>query len=146
MTNLTPDGRRRIESLLREGRKIEAIKAYREVTGSGLAEAKAAVESAEFAPAEAPNPPATSMGALGIGDPVLMEEVARLVGSGNKIEAIKRYREATGLGLAESKAAVEAFETRQPPPSGPAVKTSQGCFGVLLIGIGVIANATTILL
>jgi hypothetical protein len=30
--------------LLQSGRKIEAIKAYREATGAGLAEAKAAVE------------------------------------------------------------------------------------------------------
>jgi len=33
-----------IRRLLQEGRKIEAIKVYREMTGVGLAEAKAAVE------------------------------------------------------------------------------------------------------
>ena len=32
-------------ALLRQGRKIEAIKVYREMTGAGLAEAKAAVEA-----------------------------------------------------------------------------------------------------
>lgn len=32
------------EALARAGRKIEAIKVYRELTGAGLAEAKAAVE------------------------------------------------------------------------------------------------------
>lgn len=36
-----PEG---VADLLREGRKIEAIKAYRRATGAGLAEAKAAVE------------------------------------------------------------------------------------------------------
>jgi hypothetical protein len=37
--------------------------------------------------------------------------------SGNKIEAIKRLREATGLGLAEAKAAIDALdrETDTPP-------------------------------
>lgn len=35
------------------------------------------------------------------------ESVRRLVRQGKKIEAIKLYREATGLGLAEAKAAVE---------------------------------------
>lgn len=139
MTNLPADARIRIETLLREGRKIEAIKVYRELTGSGLAEAKAAVESPDFAPTSAPAPSASSMGAVGIGDPVVMEEVARLVRSGNKIEAIKRYREATGLGLAESKAAIDAFETRQPPPSQPAVQTSKGCLGMLLAGLGTLA-------
>lgn len=33
-----------VEKLMREGRKIEAIKLYRELTGVELAEAKAAVE------------------------------------------------------------------------------------------------------
>lgn len=35
---------REAEALVRAGRKVEAIKAYRELTGTGLAEAKAAVE------------------------------------------------------------------------------------------------------
>lgn len=33
--------------LLRSGKKVAAIKAYRERTGSGLAEAKDAIEAAE---------------------------------------------------------------------------------------------------
>ena len=37
------------------------------------------------------------------------EEVRRLLDSGNKIQAIKVYREHTGVGLAEAKDAVEAF-------------------------------------
>lgn len=43
-------------------------------------------------------------------DPETMAEVHRLSGEGNKIEAIKLLREATGLGLAEAKQLVEAFE------------------------------------
>jgi ribosomal protein L7/L12 len=39
-------------------------------------------------------------------DPRLLE----LIGSGQKIEAIKRYRELTGSGLAEAKDAVERIE------------------------------------
>ncbi len=37
-------------------------------------------------------------------------EIRRLLAAGKKIEAIKRYREATGLGLKEAKDAVEAME------------------------------------
>lgn len=37
------------------------------------------------------------------------EEVRRLLDSGNKIQAIKVYREQTGLGLTEAKDAVEAL-------------------------------------
>jgi ribosomal protein L7/L12 len=146
MTSLAPDARERIESLLREGRKIEAIKVYREASGSGLAEAKAAVEQIDAA-ASSNSQPATSMGSLGVGDPVVIEEVAELVRAGRKIEAIKRYREATGLGLAESKAAVDAFESQQPTPTVPAVKTSSGCLGLLLVGVGgLIAKAAAVLL
>ena len=38
-----------------------------------------------------------------------MSEVQALVASGNKIQAIKVYRERTGLGLKEAKDAVEAL-------------------------------------
>ena len=41
-------------------------------------------------------------------DPQL-EEVRRLAQSGQKIQAIKRYRELTGLGLKDAKEAVEAM-------------------------------------
>lgn len=37
----------RVRSLLAQGRKIEAIKVYREATGAGLRDAKEAVESYE---------------------------------------------------------------------------------------------------
>jgi len=37
-----------------------------------------------------------------------LDEVRNLMQTGRKIEAIKRYRELTGVGLAEAKQAVEA--------------------------------------
>ena len=40
----------------------------------------------------------------------LPPEVVDALRKGNKIEAIKRLREATGVGLAEAKGAVEHFE------------------------------------
>ena len=44
---LSPDDRERVMILIRGGKKIQAIKLYREATGAGLAEAKAAVEQLE---------------------------------------------------------------------------------------------------
>ncbi|WP_212598575.1 ribosomal protein L7/L12 [Sphingopyxis granuli] len=41
------------------------------------------------------------------------EAVVELLRQNRKIEAIKLWREVTGLGLAESKAAVEALERRR---------------------------------
>jgi Ribosomal protein L7/L12 C-terminal domain len=42
--NLQETALREAQPLMRDGKKIEAIKRYREITGAGLAEAKAAVE------------------------------------------------------------------------------------------------------
>lgn len=41
--------------------------------------------------------------------PAYIGQIRSLLQRGNKIEAIKIYREATGVGLAEAKAAVEAI-------------------------------------
>lgn len=97
------------------GEKLQAIKRWRELTGLGLAEAKAAVD-ALFA--QGLPPPLSSVpqghGALPTQgpkgpSPELVLEARQLVASGKKIEAIKRWREATGLGLKEAKDAVEAL-------------------------------------
>ena len=44
VNQLGDDARRAIDDMLRDGRKIEAIKFVREETGAGLAETKRAVE------------------------------------------------------------------------------------------------------
>jgi len=40
-------------------------------------------------------------------DPLLSPQIQAAIRSGNKIEAIKIYREMTGLGLAEAKAVID---------------------------------------
>lgn len=47
-------------------------------------------------------------------DPGLEAEVHSLLASGHKIEAVKRVREATGLGLAEAKDLVDALDQSNP--------------------------------
>lgn len=53
-----------------------------------------------------PAPPPFPPGSL----PELEDEVRRLMGERRKIEAIKLYRETTGIGLKEAKEAVEAID------------------------------------
>src|SRR3989304_1332236 len=48
-----------------------------------------------------------------VGQATMFKEVMELVQEGKKIEAIKRYRELTGLGLKESKDAIEMLERGQ---------------------------------
>ena len=49
-----------------------------------------------------------------VGQAARIKEVVELVRAGNKIGAIKLYREITGMGLKESKDAVEAIEAGRP--------------------------------
>ena len=102
------------------GQKIEAIKLFRERTRAGLKESKDAVEAIQRGEA----PPASSWG-----DRTFEDEVAMLLEQGQKIEAIKRYRERTGVGLKEAKDAVERMAERR----GLATSQEAGCLGVVLL-------------
>ena len=54
----------------------------------------------------------------------LSQEAVKALRSGNKVEAIKLVREATGLGLAEAKTMVEAIEKGLPGVAAKAVRRS----------------------
>ena len=89
-----------ISVLLAGDNKIAAIKRLRELTGLGLKEAKDYVEAM---PGAGPLPSLPSGGSAppaGVGD---LADVHALAQQGRKIEAIKRYRQLTGLGLKEAK-------------------------------------------
>ncbi|MEK7439232.1 MAG: ribosomal protein L7/L12 [Chloroflexota bacterium] len=96
-----------VERLAQNGKRIEAIKLYLKITNVGLKEAKDAVESLErgepFVRLDNVSTTATPQAEK-------MKEVVRLIKEGNKIGAIKVFREATGVGLKEAKEAVEAIE------------------------------------
>lgn len=91
-----------IYDLIRDGRTIEAIKRYRERYGVGLAEAKSAVEHMRDG-----QPATNDSQALARREPGDLVSIKDLVLRGNKIQAIKLYREQTGVGLREAKAAIE---------------------------------------
>ena len=96
-----------IAELLRQGKKIEAIKLLRETSGMDLKQAK---EEVERLGAESGGQWASSItvipGGPGGSTPV-PSDVLELASQGKKIEAIKRLREQTGMGLKEAKEAVE---------------------------------------
>lgn len=122
-----------VRDALRTGDKITAIKLYREYTGFGLAEAKAAVEVLEQTGSL---PVSTNTVAVPALDSNLISQVQQALFQGQKIEAIKLYREATNQGLKESKDAVEKMEAelRQRSPERFSAKASgKGCAGVLLL-------------
>jgi len=72
------------------------------------------------------------------------QQIETAIFAGNKIEAIKLYREGTGVGLAEAKQAVEKMESdlRKAKPekfTTPAGK--KGCFGLVLAMVAMVILA-----
>lgn len=66
-----------------------------------------------------------------IADRSVQDQIRSLLLEGKKIEAIKIYREATGLGLKESKDAVEVVESELRGGGQLPAKTKSGCFALL---------------
>jgi len=102
-----------IQRLIQQNQKIYAIKLFRETFGVGLKEAKDAVDAME----EGRSLDLSGMQILTSSTPVNLPsnaeniaEIQNLLRGGSKIEAIKRFREITGVGLKEAKDAVEAIE------------------------------------
>jgi large subunit ribosomal protein L7/L12 len=118
----TLDGR--VLALMGEGRKIEAIKLYRDLTGAGLKEAKDAVEALERGGTR----PEAHRGSAGA-----EADVLDLLRAGQKIRAIKIYRERTGVSLLEAKNAVESLAAEQGIPT-----SRSGCAGALLFAVAVV--------
>jgi ribosomal protein L7/L12 len=93
---------RHIVQLLLEGKKIEAIKAYMELAGVGLEEAKSTVERYDpiVKKLDVLSPPSFDS----ITD---WSEIDGLLEQGDKIGAIKLYRQKTGCDLKEAKDAID---------------------------------------
>jgi ribosomal protein L7/L12 len=122
------DFRDEVLSLLEQGQKIGAIKLFRERTGVGLKEAKDAVEAMQRGQATPSGAP--------IGRD-FEHEVIALLEQGQKIGAIRLFRERTGAGLKESKDAVETLAERR----GIIISQGTGCFGVVVVALGFMAGA-----
>lgn len=115
----------RIRRLVAEGQKIEAIKLLCEATGAGLAEAKAGVEAIERGDTSAGA--GMDHGAVESNDE-LEQRLLRLLQEGQKIPAIKLYREQTSCGLKKAKEFVESLAAQR----GIVEPRGGGCLGVLL--------------
>ena len=116
-----------VQQLVRDGKKIDAIKLVRAQTGLGLKEAKDAVEAIERG--ETPELTLQAASTTHVVSGVDPAQITQLLQQGKKIEAIKLVREQTGLDLQEAKDVVEAIEaTGVATPGGPVVKSiaSQG--------------------
>ena len=116
-----PDRFQPIRDVLQRDGKIAAIKFYREQTGVGLAEAKAAVEAIEAG---------QSISRSASKDD---EKLLGLLRAGRKIEAIKLHREQTGKGLKDAKDYVDDLGRRH------GIQASAGCGTAALVMVLLIA-------
>lgn len=95
-----------VRQLARAGRKLEAIRLFRQLTGQGLAEAKAAVEQLAGRQAQTPRKQGIILREVRDADIELQ------IRSGNLLNAIALYREKNGVGLMEARTAVERWRDR----------------------------------
>ncbi|KNY05802.1 ribosomal protein L7/L12 [Microbacterium sp. GCS4] len=109
---LTPEVIAEIDRLVAADQKIPAIKLYREHTHVGLQEAKNRIDHWEMRAGHSRTASPTT--APPHAAPLTSEvtaEIDRLVAADQKIQAIKVYREHTGLGLKQSKEAIDGWST-----------------------------------
>ena len=99
----------RVRERLAAGDKLGAIKLYREATGLGLGDSKDYVEQIMTRDERAPSVARGPMDAATTG------QIGALVAANRLIDAIKLYRERTGVGLKEAKDAVEAMALGKRP-------------------------------
>jgi ribosomal protein L7/L12 len=133
-----------IRELLAAGRKIEAIKLYREQTGAGLKEAKDAVEAIEQGAIE----PFSRLEYIAARALTRVREtdaeMEQLLRANNFIGAIKLYRERTGVGLKEAKDAVESFAAERNIPSKN-IGCGASALVALALTVAVVVGLTIIL-
>jgi ribosomal protein L7/L12 len=119
-----------LRSLLFAGKKIEAVKRYRARTGLGLKLAVDAINALEQGEA-LPLPAETHFpGSMVEG---LEAELIPLLENGQKIQAIKVYRERTGVGLKEAKDAVERLAAVR-----GITAAQSGCLGAVIVAVGLL--------
>jgi ribosomal protein L7/L12 len=109
VANISDHTLREVQALVARGNKIEAIKRLRDLTGLGLKEAKDYVESLPSIPSSGDDFPPDAQPAPRSLSEMDLDELRALVAQGNKIVAIKRCRELTGLGLKEAKDFVDTL-------------------------------------
>lgn len=104
----------KVRDLYAKGDKMRAVKELREATGLGLADAVRIAD--KLGGAGKPKTAGPSMVKATTGSvaadigPDNEAAIRSMLGEGNKIAAIKRVRELTGMGLKEAKDYVEALD------------------------------------
>jgi ribosomal protein L7/L12 len=95
-----------MDGLVRAGRKQDAVRAWRETASVARRDVKPTGEKKELRARPPSSPGVVPLRMVTDGD------IQVHIRTGNLIDAIKLYREKTGVGLREAKTAVEAMRQR----------------------------------
>lgn len=141
MREISEDEFRSVTEFIFAGQKIEAIKLYNKSTGAGLKESKDYIDHLEQH-LRAENADSFNAAVMpgSVPVPAMPEEDAKkmtaLIFAGQKIEAIKMYRDASRLGLKESKEFIDDLEKqlRVECPENFTHAAKTGCGAVVLLG------------
>lgn len=144
MNELSHEETGRLTDLILEGQKIEAIKQYKEITGMGLRESKEFIDDLEAQlrrdypdfPQNLAAPPKSHRPSMGNIPEEDARKMTEFIFAGQKIEAIKMYRDASHLGLKESKQFIDQLEKqlREECPDEFAHAAKTGCSLLLVAG------------
>jgi ribosomal protein L7/L12 len=126
-----------ITQLLRDQQKVAALQYFHDKVGGNVGDAKDAIEAIEAALRDASMPPSIP---TAVARSPQMTEVHELVKAGKKIEAVKAYRELTGLGLREALTVVEGIERQNARAAGlPLPRSTSGLRGcAAILGVMVV--------
>lgn len=122
-----------VKAAMDRGNKIEAIKLLRAATGLGLKEAKDAVEHLE------------ASGSLAMAQQIATapgsERIASALEQGNKLEAVRLYREQNRVGLKEAKEAIDAMlGGQQSATSGLSPGEVEKSTGLTWLAVAIVAG------
>jgi ribosomal protein L7/L12 len=131
---LTDDQIGELQQTLDARGRIAAVKLCREWTGCSLREAKHRVEALGTGEREYSDGLASNL------DEQVMDEILDAMEQGNKLEAVKLYKESTGVSLVESKQFVELLMGEL----GIEQSSGSGCAGVVLAIVAAAGAASTL--
>lgn len=124
--DLPPEAMNEIIELICDDQMIAAIQHYRNLRGTSLQDAKLFIEelAARLQETSPENHAPTTE----------MAEIAELIYAGQKLQAIKRYREIRTTSLYQAKQFIEQWtaDLRQKSPERFSMRSTTGCAGVLV--------------
>ena len=134
MENLPTETKNAIMDAIASNQKLDAVKLYKNATGSSLKTAKEVIETSmrSSSTARMSRLPGEVPGV----DSAATEAILDAIFQGRKLDAVKRYKTASGLGLKESKEFVEDLTQQlksESPEQFRIADNSGGCASSLLL-------------